>query len=70
VKRLFFILGIAVVLLSLAAVGWILGLFSKDEPSLRPRRRERLEQRHSLREARRRARIAGEPAPFPAALAR
>jgi hypothetical protein len=66
VKRLFFILGIAVVLLSLAAVGWIIGLFRKPEPSLRPRRRERLEHRRS----RRRARAAGESAPGPVALAR
>jgi hypothetical protein len=70
VKRILFILGIAVVLLSLAAVGWILGLFRRHEPTSGPRRRERLEQQHSLRDARRRARIAGEPVPFPAAFAR
>jgi hypothetical protein len=53
VKRIAFFVLVAVVLLSLAAVGWILGLARKPEPSLRPTRRGRLGQGASLRAVRR-----------------
>ena len=70
-KRASYITLIAVILLSLAAAGWIVGLFRPltQESSRRRRRRERLERSHQLSEARRRARIAGDAAPFPIAFA-
>ena len=71
-KRASYITLIAVILLSLAAAGWVVGLFRKpltQESSRHRRRLERLARSHQLSEARRRARIAGDPAPFPIAFA-
>lgn len=73
-KRASYITLIAIVLLSLAAVGWIVSLFRKPlahEPSSRRRRRRELPVRshelgHELREARRhRARPVMPGALFP-----